>query len=125
MSPSFIGVHHLKFPVSDLEASADWVRRAFGAERITRCDHHDENGRLCAVMLHFPGLGAPLELRLAPGAARELAGYDPVTLGVADRRELDAWLRHLDDGGFDNATMHPEQTDIRNAELSPARMARE
>lgn len=34
VSPTFTGIHHLKFPVSDLSASADWYRLAFGAERV-------------------------------------------------------------------------------------------
>jgi catechol 2,3-dioxygenase-like lactoylglutathione lyase family enzyme len=53
-SPAFTGIHHLKFPVSDLSASADWYGLAFGADRVATFDHRDENGRLFAVIVRFP-----------------------------------------------------------------------
>ena len=96
VGPTFTGIHHLKFPVSDLSASADWYRLAFGAERLARFDHRDENGRLFAVIVSFPGANVLAELRLAPDAAKAVAGYDPVTFGVADEAALDDWISHFD-----------------------------
>lgn len=103
VSPTFTGIHHLKFPVSDLSASADWYRRAFGADRVAKFDHRDENGRLSAVIVRFPGADVLAELRLAPGAAKAVAGYDPVTFGVADEKALDAWIEHFDRNGIEHA----------------------
>ena len=96
VSPAFTGIHHLKFPVSDLSASADWYGLALSAEHVAKFDHRDENGRLFAVIVRFPGAGILAELRLAPDAAQAVAGYDPVTFGVADEKALDAWIEHFD-----------------------------
>jgi catechol 2,3-dioxygenase-like lactoylglutathione lyase family enzyme len=89
-------VHHLKFPVSDLGRGLSWFEATLGARRIERFDHRDKDGLLYAYIIQLPGLDVPVELRLAPQAAAAVAGYDPVTLGVADRAELDLWIAHFD-----------------------------
>jgi catechol 2,3-dioxygenase-like lactoylglutathione lyase family enzyme len=99
MAASFTGVHHLKFPVTDLERSAAWFEGVLGATRERRFDHHDGAGELFAVILLLPGIDVPVELRRAPDTARAVAGFDPVTFGVADRAALDAWVAHLDAAG--------------------------
>lgn len=99
MPPAFSGVHHLKFPVSDLDTSIEWFTRALCASRIERFDHRGSDGELFAVMLDLPGIAFPVELRHAPDAAAAVAGYDPVTLGVHDEHALDQWLAHFDTEG--------------------------
>jgi hypothetical protein len=64
--PSLQGIHHLKVPVSDLDAS-----------------------------LTFPGLGTALELRLDPERAERHRLFDPVTIAVSDRATLGAWDEYL------------------------------
>lgn len=95
-SPSLTGVHHLKFPVSDLEQSIDWYARVFGAEHIRRFDHHDSARQRYAVVISIPGLHQLVELRLNPSAAQGVSGFDPVTFGVADEKTLREWITHLD-----------------------------
>jgi catechol 2,3-dioxygenase-like lactoylglutathione lyase family enzyme len=95
-APAFTGIHHLKFPVTDLDASVAWFGRALGAARVAKFDHRDENGKLFAAIVQFPGANILAELRLAPDAAKAVAGYDPVTFGVAGEQALDAWIEHLD-----------------------------
>ena len=99
-APTLTGVHHIKFPVSDIEASAAFFEKAFGAKRIERFNHKDEKGVLFAAMMHFPGCDFPVELRHAPKAAKAVAGYDPVTFGVKDKHQLDIWTTHLDSVGI-------------------------
>lgn len=99
-SPTFTGVHHLKVPVTDVEASAAWFERAFGARRVHRFDHREEDGTLYAAMMMMPGVDAPVELRHASKAAKATAGYDPFTFGVKDKAALDAWVGHLDAQGI-------------------------
>jgi hypothetical protein len=48
------------------------------------------------VVMVLPGVDVRLELRLAPAAAEAVAGYDPVTFGVADRAALNDWVAHFD-----------------------------
>ncbi len=98
-SPVFTGVHHVKFPVKDVEASAAWFEKAFGAKRVHRFDHREKDGTLYAAMVHLPGVNAPVELRHASKAAEAVAGYDPVTFGVEDKGALDLWVQHFDEAG--------------------------
>jgi catechol 2,3-dioxygenase-like lactoylglutathione lyase family enzyme len=87
--PYLAGVHHLKFPVGDLDASLSWWQRVFGAERQAHLDHAGPDGRVFAYILRVPGLTDPLELRLEPVAAKSMARFDPVTFAVDTRAQLE------------------------------------
>jgi catechol 2,3-dioxygenase-like lactoylglutathione lyase family enzyme len=93
--PLFEAIHHLKFPVSDLGQALHFYERTLGATRLSAFDHV-KDGKIYAYILDVPNLGAPLELRLDPERARSNAGFDPVTLAVRHREDLEAWTRHLD-----------------------------
>jgi catechol 2,3-dioxygenase-like lactoylglutathione lyase family enzyme len=97
--PPFSGIHHLKFTVSELERSIEFYARALGAQRIGAMDHRDGSGALFAVILDVPNLGTKLELRLNPQRAALDAGFDPITLDVADRAALAAWIAHFETCG--------------------------
>jgi catechol-2,3-dioxygenase len=73
-----------------------WDALVVGARRRPRFDHHDEGGMLFAVVVELPGLNTMVELRHAPETARAVAGYNPITFGVAGRDALDEWVAHLD-----------------------------
>ena len=98
--PSLQGIHHLKFPVSDLDSSLGFYERALGARRVAAWDHVHKDGTRYAVILEVPGLGTHLELRLDPRAAERQRGFDPVTIAVEDRYALRAWADHLDAAGI-------------------------
>jgi catechol 2,3-dioxygenase-like lactoylglutathione lyase family enzyme len=93
--PDYLGIHHLKFPVSDLERSCDFYSRVLGAKRLGKLDHYDSNQVLYAIILDMPKLGTHLELRLNATQATQHKGFDPVTLKVEDRAELHKWIDHL------------------------------
>jgi catechol 2,3-dioxygenase-like lactoylglutathione lyase family enzyme len=101
--PALDGVHHLKYPVSDLDTSLEWWEKAFAAERQAQWDHRTPDGLLFAYMLQVPGLEPPLELRLAPGSAEAMAGYDPIVFAAADHASLVDWVRHFDALGLENS----------------------
>jgi catechol 2,3-dioxygenase-like lactoylglutathione lyase family enzyme len=94
------GVHHVTIPVTDLHASVAWYETCLAAERIARFDHHADDGTVFAMVLRLPGKGPLLELRTSPAVASAVAGYTPITLGVADRDELDRWASYLDANGI-------------------------
>lgn len=95
--PQINGIHHLKFPVSDLQRGIDFYTRALGAKHLPELDHKHANGDVYGVILQVPNLGPMLELRLNPDAARAQAGFDLVTLAVQNRAALEDWMRHLDE----------------------------
>jgi hypothetical protein len=92
LQPRLCGVHHVKLPVSDIQASRDWYCRALGFE--PELDFVGD-GMLMGVGLSHPG-GLRLGLRCDRDRTAALVGFDPLALAVPGRAELDAWLAHLD-----------------------------
>jgi catechol 2,3-dioxygenase-like lactoylglutathione lyase family enzyme len=102
-APVLLGLHHLKLPVSDLDASIDWYGRVFDAEYLPQFDHFDSDGVRYAVIISVPGLPVPIELRWAPMAASGMTGYDPIDLAVDSVDALQQWVTHLDAHGVEHS----------------------
>lgn len=101
--PPLHGIHHLKFPVGDLERSLGFYERALGASRVAKWDHVHQDGTRYAMILEVPGLGTRLELRLDPEAAERQRGFNPVIIAVQDRSALQAWADYLDGAGIEHS----------------------
>ena len=90
---SYAGVHHVKFPVTDLDASVQWYETVLKAKREPRFDHLDADGKRFAVITFWPGVDVPCELRLAPKAAKAVvlaAGHpDAANIGTGFRWHRD------------------------------------
>jgi catechol 2,3-dioxygenase-like lactoylglutathione lyase family enzyme len=99
-APVVLGIHHLKFVVSDINDSLAFYEAAFGAKRITALDHRKPDGSLFGVILVVPGLGTELELRLDPAGAKSQAGFDPLTLTVEGAADLERWAAHFQAKGL-------------------------
>lgn len=97
--PDFLGIHHLKFAVSELDRSLAFYSRALGARRLSKLDHIDAAGQLFAIILEVPNLGAALELRLSAEHAAKQKGFDPITLTVDRLADLQKWMEHFDTEG--------------------------
>ncbi|HEX4722509.1 MAG TPA: VOC family protein [Pseudonocardiaceae bacterium] len=97
--PAITGIHHVKFPVSDLATSIAWYQRVFGFE--VEVEFPDEEGVVRGVAGTCPGLGdAGLALRENPVAAKGFAGFDPISFGIADKAAAEAWAARLDELGI-------------------------
>lgn len=94
--PEFLSIHHLKFAVSDLDRSLTFYSRILGARRLTELDHVTADGQLFALILEVPKLGAALQLRLSAEHAAKQKGFDPLTLAVEGRADLQKWVEYLD-----------------------------
>jgi catechol 2,3-dioxygenase-like lactoylglutathione lyase family enzyme len=103
--PNIVGIHHLKIPVSDLDKSRIFYEKALGATRKEALDHRHASGELFAYIMDVPNLGTELELRLNAGAAQAMRGFDPVTLAVKGRSDLDEWIAHLSANEVRNSGM--------------------
>jgi catechol 2,3-dioxygenase-like lactoylglutathione lyase family enzyme len=91
-TPSLMGIHHIKFAVSDLDRSLHFYEAFLGAKRIPQADHRrTDDGSLYAYILEVPGLGCKLELRLNPKQAEKHRLFDALTIAVRDRQALEAW----------------------------------
>jgi catechol 2,3-dioxygenase-like lactoylglutathione lyase family enzyme len=83
--PAILGIHHVTLPVRDLQRSADWYAQSLGFRQWVELEEEDQ---VVAVVLGH-NCGAELMLRPDPQRAAALAGFDTVTLSVADRATLD------------------------------------
>ena len=93
--PELAGIHHLKLPVADLATSQEWFMQVFGFRPTM--EFPDRDGVVRGVAGDVAGLGATqLALREDPDVARGCAGFAPVSFGVDDRDDLQAWAEHLD-----------------------------
>jgi catechol 2,3-dioxygenase-like lactoylglutathione lyase family enzyme len=102
-APTVCGIHHLKVPVSDLEASLDWFERALGAERQPELDHRKPDGELFAVIIRIPGIKPFVGLRHNPDDAGRASGLDFLTFAVDTRETLEAWAERLDQVGVEHS----------------------
>lgn len=88
------GVHHVKVPVSDVDASRAWYERALGLETVIE---FAEDGQLMGVALQDPSRSVQIALRLDPARAAALSGFDPIALLVGSPDDVAAWAARLDD----------------------------
>ena len=96
--PGITGIHHLKFPVSDLALSRAWYERVLGFQ--VAFEFPDADGVVRGVAGTVPGLGeVRIALRQNPDAARGGTGFDPVCFAIADHAAAEAWAVWLDEQG--------------------------
>lgn len=93
--PDVCGIHHVKLPVSDVEASRDWYAEMFDFAPTLDFEEEDE---LLEIMLEHP-CGIALLLYHDPERARTIRGFDLFAFAVSDAAELEEWTRHFDARG--------------------------
>ena len=110
--PSVTGVHHLQFPVSDVDISLEWYKSVFAASHSLALDHYSPDGKRCIATVSINGMGeTALELRsimklytlpllsvsrLNHESASHCRGSNPLTLAVKTRTDLEQWSGWLD-----------------------------
>ena len=107
---AIIGIHHVKFPVSDLRTSREWYERVLGLQVLV--DFPDADGVVRGLAGLLPGVQPPLgvALRENPSAAVGNKGFDPISFAISDREAADAWAERLDGLGI-------EHTPVRQGSL--------
>lgn len=125
------GIHHVKFPVTDLARSREWYERVLGLK--VELEFPDGDGVVRGVAGHVGGV--PVALRVQETAAKGLAGFDPVCFAIADKQAAEEWIAHFDELGVEHppvieATIgwivrvnDPDGTEVRFYSLSQADVA--
>lgn len=99
-APEILGIHHVKYPVSDIERSRDWYERVFG---MTTSVEFREDGTLMGVFLGEMGGPCPISLRQAPEHAGGLSGFDVIAWLVEDKASVETWAAWLDELGIEHS----------------------
>jgi catechol 2,3-dioxygenase-like lactoylglutathione lyase family enzyme len=113
--PSLTGIHHFSATVTDLEASVAWYQRLFGMDRVPGTfPHYEREDTGYAVLLIEPRSGVAIGLHTNRANAGESfdecrTGLDHLSLSVASRDELIAWLARLDELGIQHTGIRDEQ----------------
>ncbi|WP_103341668.1 VOC family protein [Amycolatopsis sp. CA-126428] len=106
MTAKIEGIHHVKFPVSDLARSRAWYERVLGLD-VTH-EFPDADGVVRGVAGAIDSV--PVALRVQEAAAAGLAGFDPVCFSIADRAAADAWIARLDELGVEHSPLFEATT---------------
>ena len=102
-SLTFVGVHHVGLPVTDIERSRTWYETVLGFRSVL--DEESED-RIVSVTLEHPSGGIILCLFAAPPQAQAMADFNPVSLAVSSASELSRWANHLSGLGIEHTEPH-------------------
>jgi glyoxylase I family protein len=95
--------------VRDIELSASWYQRVFGAQRVPMTfPHYEREDTGYGVLLLEPRSGLAIGLHTNTGNDgsqfdEAKTGLDHVGFNVAGRAELDAWTAWLDELGIEHS----------------------
>ena len=98
---TLVGIHHVKFPVTDLARSRPWYEQLFGL--TPEIEFPDDDGVVRGVAYEPTDAGITFSLRENPAAAQGIAGFDPVSFAIADRAAAEAWITRLDELGIEHS----------------------
>lgn len=92
--PAIVALHHVRVPVSDVLVSRDWYVTVLGFTPMLVTE--EETPDTGEALPHPSGL--VVGLHIDPDAARALAGFCVLGLGVED---LSGWMDYLDHAGIE------------------------
>jgi glyoxylase I family protein len=98
---TFPGITHVAVTVSDLSRSVPWYRELLGSDPVLDENTGPFHHTVFLVGGTLFGLhGFPEGVSAGDAFDERRLGLDHVSFGVADRAELEAWQRKLDDLGI-------------------------
>jgi catechol 2,3-dioxygenase-like lactoylglutathione lyase family enzyme len=97
-APEIRGWHHVRLPVSNIDASREWYMDVFGLEPVLV--EEDEDG-ITGVALRLP-VGIVLGLHEDRRRAEALRGFAMVAFSVPD---LSVWIAYLDQNGINHGPL--------------------
>jgi catechol 2,3-dioxygenase-like lactoylglutathione lyase family enzyme len=96
---TFVALHHVRVPVSDVLRSRDWYTDVLGfAPRLT----FEDRDSVIGVVVDHPS-GLTLGLHQQPDLARALRGFCCLALDIGSAEDLARWCRRLDAMGISHS----------------------
>ena len=99
--PHFTGINHIELAATDILKTKEFYCDILGLEYLPQYDHRAKDSELFAVMLqiqHLTSTGSTtpilVEIRHNPEQAQAQQGWDPLTIGMKTKRDLEdckAW----------------------------------
>ena len=101
--PPYWGINHLKLAAADIIKTRDFYCNIMGTEYLPHYDHHNKNGELFAVKLHLSHKDDNIivELRRNEEQAKAQEHWDPITLGVRTKDDLETWKQWFEQNGVE------------------------
>lgn len=106
LRPIVNGIHHVNLTVSDLARSAEWYVRVLGLTHGWDMDDIDGRGQKTVLLVPGSALRVVLSRHRAgsgAGFSEFNVGLDHLAFTVADRSELEIWVRKLDAEAVDHS----------------------
>jgi catechol 2,3-dioxygenase-like lactoylglutathione lyase family enzyme len=102
-APRLDGVHHVKLPVADLDATERWYGSRLGYRTVIRFTKH---GRHTGTTMVHPNGGPVIGFVLKPDLAARASGFDYFSIGVPDKSSLEDLATRLTDLGDAHEGVH-------------------
>jgi catechol 2,3-dioxygenase-like lactoylglutathione lyase family enzyme len=101
---AFPALNHVALTVRDLSVSVPWYEDLFDADPVLDEDTDPDMHHTVYVLGNGTMIGLHQHTTPAPpeGFSEYRVGLDHVSFGVADRAELEKWVRRLDELGIDH-----------------------
>lgn len=96
---SFNGINHLKLPVFSLKRTLDFYTTIFPFTHQPKWNHFTPEHKLFAQMFTHDPTNLIVEVRHVPAQAEAQRGWDPITWGVGNRKDLEEWAAWFDANG--------------------------
>jgi catechol-2,3-dioxygenase len=93
---SFLGVHHLKIPASDINRTMEFYTSVLPFQKRPQYNHIDASGNLFAVIMEYEPSHLALEIRKNNAQSDAQEGWDPIVWTVNLRADLEDWVKWFD-----------------------------
>jgi len=96
MPTSFNGINHLKLPAFSIQKTFDFYTNVLPFTPLPQYDHFTPEHKLFAKMCSHEPTKLIVEIRYVPTHAEKQKGWDPITFGVGNRKDLEQWAEWFD-----------------------------
>jgi catechol 2,3-dioxygenase-like lactoylglutathione lyase family enzyme len=105
-----LGAHHVRIPVSDLDAATDWFAELLD---YARDFPFKSDGAVTGWAMRHPDGGPSLALIKDPARAKALSGFPLLAFGAPDAQAVERMAARLDALGIPHGGVQPALVEIK------------